>query len=418
MNRRAVAAWTLYDFANSSFAAVVMATIYAAYYAGFVVGNERGEGDLWWGRVVSLSMAIVAISSPVLGTVADRAGVRKPLFVGFTLLSVAATALMATVEPGMVARGFVLGVLGNVGFEGALVYYNSWLTELAPPERQGRLSGWGFAVGYAGSVVALVAALPFVQRGAVHGAFAVTAALFLVFALPAFVFLPRPPGTAVPVSVAAREGLAETLASLRAVLANVGLRRFFAAYFVYEDAMNTVIAFSAVFAAQTLGFPLPRLIVLYVVVQVSALVGALAWAGPTDRLGAKRVVAITLVQWTLVTVVAWFVRTQIEFFALAVLAGTGLGAVQAASRTLLGHLIPPGMESRLFGFYALCGKSAAIIGPLVFGAVSHASGGNQRLAILAVGTFFVVGLALLVRAPDARAAGGSRASSPIAGGAR
>jgi len=122
-------AWTLYDFANSSFAAVILGTIYAAYFAVGVVGNAHGEGDLWWGRVISVSMALVAATSPLLGGLADRAGVRRPLFIGFTALSVIATALMATVEPGMVAWGFLLAVLGNVGFEGALVYYNAYLPE-------------------------------------------------------------------------------------------------------------------------------------------------------------------------------------------------------------------------------------------------------------------------------------------------
>jgi MFS transporter, UMF1 family len=399
MKRRAVVAWVLYDFANSAFAAVVMSTIYAAYFAGFVVGNTRGEGDLWWGRAVSLSMAIVAVTSPILGAVADLAGVRKPLFIGFTLLSIAATALLTTVEPGMIAWGFLLGVVGNVGFEGALVYYNAWLMELAPPDRQGRLSGWGFAVGYAGSIVALLAALPFVKAGAVRSAFATTALLFLVFALPSFLWLPSgPPGRLRPL-VAARHGFGEAMASLRVVLADIRLRRFFAAYFVYEDAVNTVIAFSAIFAAQTLGFPLDELITLYVVVQISALVGALAWAGPTDRLGPKRVVTITLVQWTLVSVAAWFVRTQAQFFTLAVVAGLGLGAVQAASRALLARLVPAGMEARMFGFYTLCGKSAAVLGPLVFGGVSYLAGGDQRLGILAVGGFFLVGMALLGRVP-------------------
>ena len=399
MNRRAVVAWALYDFANSSFAAVVMGTIYAAYFAGLVVGNTRGEGDLWWGRVVSVSMAIVAVTSPVLGAIADLAGVRKALFVSFTLLSIAATALMTTVEPGMLARGFVLGVIGNIGFEGALVYYNAWLPELAPPERQGRLSGWGFAVGYAGSLVALLVALPFVQAGFVRAAFAPTAVLFAVFALPSFLWLPPAPPGRVPLLVAARQGLGEARASLRVVLADVRLRRFFGAYFFYEDAVNTVIAFSAIFAAQTLGFPLAQLITLYVVVQISALVGALLWAGPTDRLGPKFVVSITLVQWTLVSVAAWLVQTQGQFFTLAVVAGAGLGAVQAASRALLARLVPPGMEARMFGFYTLCGKSAAILGPLVFGGVSYLAGGDQRLGILAIGALFLIGLALLSRVP-------------------
>jgi len=194
MNVRAIVAWTLYDFANSSFAAVIFATIYAAYYAIGVVGNDTGAGDLWWGRVISVSMAMVALTSPFLGGIADRAGIRRPLFVGFTALSVTATALMATVGPGMVIWGFVLGVLGNIGYESALVYYNAYLPELAPRSHQGRVSAWGFAVGYAGSIAALVAALPFVRAKSYGGAFLCAAALFGAFSLPAFFLLPQPAG--------------------------------------------------------------------------------------------------------------------------------------------------------------------------------------------------------------------------------
>jgi hypothetical protein len=123
----------------------VFAIIYAAYYAMAVVGNETGAGDLWWGRVISVSMGAVAITSPLLGGVADRAGIRRPLFIGFTALSVMATALMFTVQPGMVVWGFVLGVVGNFGYESALVYYNAYLPDLAPQSHQGRVSAWAFA---------------------------------------------------------------------------------------------------------------------------------------------------------------------------------------------------------------------------------------------------------------------------------
>jgi len=397
VNVRAIVAWTLYDFANSAFAAVIFATIYAAYYAIAVVGNDGGEGDLWWGRVVSLSMGLVALTSPFLGGVADRAGIRRPLFIGFTAVAVAATALMGTVEPGMVVWGFVLGVMGNFAYESALVYYNAYLPDLAPPSHQGRVSGWGFAVGYAGSIVALLAALPFVQKEAYAGAFIATAALFAVFSLPAFTMLPQPARGRVPVRQAAREGGAEVVATARRILARPDLRRFLGAYFVYEDGVNTVIAFAGIFAAQTLGFSMERLIGLYIVVQVSALLGALAWAWPTDRFGPRRVVMITLCQWAAVVVAAYFIETQAQFWGLAVVAGTGLGAVQAASRAFLARLAPRGMEAELFGFYSLCGKSAAVMGPLVFGTVSHAAGGNQRAGILAVGSFFVIGLLLLSR---------------------
>lgn len=288
-----------------------------------------------------------------------------------------------------------VAVLGNIGFEGALVYYNAYLLQLAPAGALGRVSAWGFAVGYVGSIVALLVAPPLVQAKAFAPAFLTTAALFAVFALPAFIVLPAVPGRGVPVMQAAREGGVEVLARIRRILRHQDLRRFFAAYFVYEDGVNTVVAFSAIFAAQTLGFPMDRLIVLYIVVQISALLGALAWARPIDRLGPKRVVLVTLGQWAVVVMAAYLVETQAQFYAVAVIAGTALGAIQAASRTLLTTLVPEGMEAEMFGFYTLCGKSAAIIGPLVFGGVSYAAGGDQRLGILVIGAFFLVGLVIL-----------------------
>jgi UMF1 family MFS transporter len=209
--------------------------------------------------------------------------------------------------------------------------------------------------------------------------------------------LPEPHRGRVSPLRAAREGGAEVVATARRILQFPDLRRFLGAYFLYEDGVNTVVGFSAIFAAQTLGFPMGQLIVLYIVVQVSALLGALAWSWPTDRLGPKRVIMVTLCQWTAVVVAAYFVQTQGQFWALAVVAGTGLGAVQAASRTFLASLIPKGMEAEIFGFYSLCGKSAAVMGPLIFGGISHAAGGNQRAGIVVIGAFFLIGLVLLSR---------------------
>ncbi len=397
MNRRQVVAWTLYDFANSSFAAVIAATIYATYYAQVVVGNAHGEGDLWWGRLISTSMAIVALTSPILGGIADRAGIRKRLFCAATYLSVGATALMATVEQGMVLRGFTLGILGVVGFEGALVFYNAYLPDIASRQWQGRVSAYGFAVGYAGSIVALLVALPFVRVGAFGWCFLSTAALFGLCALPAFLILPEDQRGQVGIIEAVRESVLGTARTVRDVLRFRELRRFLGAYLLYEDGVNTVIFFSSIFAARTLGFGMAQLIGLYLLVQATALVGAFLWGKPTDRLGPKVVILCMLVLWIGVVIAAYFVETQWLFYVVAAVAGSGLGAIQAASRTFMASLIPKGREGEFFGCYALCGKTASILGPLVFGAVSYTLGGNQRAAILAVGLFFLIGLILLLR---------------------
>lgn len=408
--RRTVVAWTLYDFANSAFVAVIPATVYSKYYALAVVGNVRGEGDFWWGLAVTTSMAVVALSSPPLGAIADHAGIRKRLLVLLTCASVGATALMATVDPGEVLWGWLLAVVATVGFEAALVYYNAYLPDLAPPERQGRLSAYGFALGYLGSAVALAAALPFAVAGRYGGAFLVAAGLFGVFAVPAVRYLPPDRPGRLDLASAVRVGFTETRATLRRILRVPALRSFLLAYLVYEDGINTVIYFSSVFAGHTLGFTTAEVIQLYFVVQLSALVGAWAWGRPTDLKGPKFVVMCTLVQWCLVVAAAYFVTTRAQFLAVAVVAGTALGAVQAASRTFMASLISRGEEAEMFGFYALCGKTAAIFGPVVFGVASRLSGGNQRVAIVAVGLFFLVGLLLVARVR----AGGPTGARPAA----
>jgi UMF1 family MFS transporter len=395
--RPAVLAWLLYDFANSAFAAVIPATVYSKYYALTVVGNARGEGDFWWGLSVTLSMGLVALSSPPLGAIADHAGVRKRFLALLTYLSVGATALMATVGPGDVVWGLLVAVVGTVGFEGALVHYNAYLPELAPPDARGRLSAYGFAWGYAGSAAALAAALPFALAGWPGGAFLVAAALFGIGALPAMRYLPADRPGPRTLAAAVRGSFAGTRATLARIWRMPDVRGFLLAYLFFEDGVNTVVFFSSIFAGHTLGFTTPEVIGLYFLVQLSALAGAWLWAAPTDRYGPKRVVACTLVQWCVVVGAAYAVTTKPQFLVVAVLAGSGLGAVQAAARALMASLIPRGQEAELFGFYSLCGKTAAVIGPAIFGTVSRLSGGNQRAAMLSVGVMFLVGLGLLLR---------------------
>jgi UMF1 family MFS transporter len=198
----------------------------------------------------------------------------------------------------------------------------------------------------------------------------------------------------------------ESWTTFREILTMPDLRRFLLAYLFYEDGVNTVVFFSAIFAGHTLGFSTPEVIGLYFVVQLSALAGAWVWGRPIDTRGPRFVVRCTLVQWCAVVLAAFLVETKTQFFLVAVLAGTGLGAVQAASRAFMASLIPPGREAALFGFYSLCGKTAAVMGPVIFGAVSRATGGNQRTAIVAVGVMFVIGLLVLA---------GMRAGGPAAG---
>jgi UMF1 family MFS transporter len=387
-----ILAWCLFDFANSAYSAVIVVTVFSVYYVTYIVGNEHGLGDLWWGRAISMSLLLVVLSGPFFGALADRAGMRKRFFIAFTGLCIGCIALFATLEQGMIVRGFALIAVANFAFESSQIYYNAYLPDIAPPERLGTVSGLGFAIGYLGSIVGLVVALPLVNAKQFNLIWILVAAFFAVFSIPAFL--------AMPTDRANPDRRVNFAHIFRDVLGNERLRRFLLAYFVYFDGVETTIVFSGIFAATTLKFTTPEVIKLFLAVQFSALAGALLLARPTDRWGAKRVISLTLLLWVGVSIGAYLAQSKATFTAVAVTAGLGLGSIQAASRALMASLIPRGKESELFGFYALCGKSSSILGPLVFGAVSYLAG-NQRAAVAAVGVFFIVGLLLLQRVRSA-----------------
>lgn len=406
MNRKRIAAWVLYDFANSVYPVVILGPVFSVFYIEDVVGNSEGLGDQWWGYAMSASVLFVAFSSPLLGSIADLAGVRKRMLLLYTHVCVVSVALFVTIEPGMILWGFALAVVANIGFEGALVYYNAYLPEIAPRERRGFVSGLGFGIGYAGSIAGLLIA--YLTAEQYHLTWLSVAAFFALFSIPTFLFLPRDRSADRTVLQAAVDGITGFRRIVGEVLRERELRRFLLAFFFYIDGVLTVIVFASSFAAKTLSFESGELILLFLVVQVAALLAALALAKATDRLGPRRVITMTLVLWIAIVVSAYFVQSKTVFFAIGALAGIGLGTIQSASRALMSVLIPDGKEAEMFGFYAFCGKSSSWIGPLVFGQLSFALGGNQRVAILVIAAFFIVGLLLLQRV---KAGGGAAVAS-------
>jgi UMF1 family MFS transporter len=396
MDKKQIISWCLFDFANSSYSAVIAAVIFPVYYANMIVGNSAGEGDLWWGRAISLSMLFIALSSPFLGGIADYAGLRKRLLALYTGICVAALSGFSFLTPGAIVTGFMLIVLANIGMEGGLVFYNSFLPRIAPAEYQGRVSSWGFSIGYAGSIASLLIALPLIKTGHYGLTWIATAAFFAIFSLPAFLFLPGDARGDVTSVQAGTRGAEQAWKTIRELWRRKEPRKFLLAYLLYEDGVNTVIVFSSIFAATTLHFGTGELVGLYITVQVTALIGAFVLAKPTDTWGPKKVVMLSLVLWVLVAVTAYFVQIKPQFWAVACIAGLGLGTVQAGTRAFYTQFVPKGSEAEYFGVYSLVGKSSAILGPLVFGAVSSTFG-SQRPAILSVAAFFIIGLILLSR---------------------
>lgn len=391
---RVIRAWCFFDFGNSAFA-VLFPAIFGAWFSGTLVGGEAG--DARWGEIISLSMLIVAITSPFLGGIADYAGLRKRLMAFYTVLGVLCVLGFTVAPVAPLAVVFLLAVMANVAFEGGIVFYNAYLPDIASPEEQGRVSAKGYALGYVGSLVALgFAMLSITVFDWLPGVWISLALQWVLGALPAFRHLPADPPAEKTFWEAGRHGLRETGRTIKRVWAIQPLRWFLLAYLFYMDGVLTVVHFAAIYAEKTLHFARGELIALLALVQVTALAGALLMAGPTDRRGPKWAVRVLLVWWIAVVVAAYFATDKVMFFGVAALAGLGLGSIQSVSRAFMARLIPEGREAEMFGFYALCGKSGAILGPLLFGYLSVAFH-SQRPALLSVAVFYAIGLVLLAR---------------------
>jgi UMF1 family MFS transporter len=403
MNRKQVGAWALFDFANSVYPAVITTVVFQYYFIHAVVGNDELQGDWYWGRAVSLSALIVALSSPLLGAIADRAGVRKKFLLLYVAICVAGVALFTTIEPGMVLRGFVLFVIANVGFEGAMVFYNAYLPDIVPPEKQGWVSGLGFGVGYLGSAIGLMLSIPFVNAGNMNAVWLMVVAFFVIFSLPSFLILPRDEPGSMTVAGAAKWGITSFRQILDEVLKEKELRRFLLAFFFYIDGVLTAIVMAMTLATTTFGLSQTEGTVLFLILQFSALIGAFALAKPTDRYGPKKILTGVLVLWIVAALSIYFVTSKEAFYVLAMGAGLGLGSAQAASRAFMASLIPDGKEAEMFGFYTLCGKSSSVVGPMLFGYVAVVTG-NQRFAVMAISILFITGMLLLQRVKDPKAA--------------
>lgn len=393
MNKK-IFSWCLFDFANSSYSAVISAVIFPVYYTGIVVGNESSKGDLWWGRAISLSMAFVALSSPFLGGIADYAKKRKGFLMVYTVLCIAMTASLYFLKEGMVFEGFLVIIFANIGLEGGLVFYNAFLNDIAEASHQGRVSAWGYGIGYAGSIISLLIALFILKAGHIDLVWPMVAVFFGIFSLPAFFFLPGDEKSLIHPYQAGIAGFRSTMGTFRRLLQNKEQRRFLLAYLVYEDGVNTVIVFSSIFAASTLLFRPEELIGIYLIIQATALAGAFAMAHFIDYWGPKKVVMLSLMLWILTTATVYFIQTKIQFMVIASVAGLGLGTVQAATRAFYAQFIPDGSESEYFGVYSLVGKSSAIIGPLLFGFISSTFQ-SQRPAVLSITLLFLIGLVIV-----------------------
>jgi len=409
-------AWCLYDFANSAHTTVIVTTVYVIYFKSCVVGDAQpGLSDRLWGTANALAAGIVFLTAPLLGAVADLSGRKQHFLVAYAWLCILATAGLAFTGEGTVALAMVLFIASSVGVEGSCVFYNAFLPEVARPGKMERLSGAGWALGYLGGLGCLLAVLPLAKSDPhTHLVPLVVAGWFAVFSIPSLVLLrdrhrpERSPGSPSLLMMGLRR-YAHTLRSLRDYR---NLMRFLTAYFFYNNAVLTVIIFAVAFSHDSLQFTMTDSVILVVVLNVIAAPGAYAFGWVAERAGAKRTIVVTLIMWLLVVagveLSAWpglftVSGAKTVFWIVAGFASLCIGAIQATSRTLVGQLAPEGRSGEFFGFMAFAGKGSAILGPLVFGLASDIFD-SQRVAVLTIGAFFLVGLILVLPVIDPRRA--------------
>ncbi|MBM3546542.1 MAG: MFS transporter [Alphaproteobacteria bacterium] len=412
-SKPALGAWCLFDWANSAYFTVIVTFVFATYFTE-AVATDPTAGTVQWGHATSVAGLLTALLAPILGAVADQGRGRKLWAILFSLLCIFCTALLWQVRPmtSDVTMALSLVVVATLGAEFALVFYNAMLPGLVPSERLGRMSGFGWGIGYLGGLGCLAVALVgFVQTDTpwfgvgkeqaahIRATAPMVALWYLAFLLPFAFLTPDAPGRGYPPSTAIKIGLGQLGRTLKEARQQPDLWRFLLANMLYTDGLTTLFAFGGIYAAGTFGFTFAEVIQFGIALNVTAAIGAVAFGWVDDRMGAKTAIAAGLLGLLVCGAVVLVSSSKLVFWIAALLIGLFLGPVQAASRTWMARYAPEERRAELFGLMALSGKATAFLGPLLLAEITRATG-SQRWGMAIILVFFAVGLALLASIRD------------------
>ncbi|HUX91182.1 MAG TPA: MFS transporter [Gallionellaceae bacterium] len=405
VTRREVWAWAMYDFANSGYTTVVITAIFNAYFVAVIAGNAPWA-TFAWTLSLAISYALIMFVAPLIGAYADAYAAKKKLLIVTTAGCVIFTALLYFAGPGNLWLAILLIIVSNFFFGSGENLIAAFLPELAHGRALGRVSGWGWSLGYVGGLASLGACLAYVSWAQGQGLLAtdfvpvtmlIVALLFALSSLPTFLFLkeraaPQP-------HLQGMNTLQESFARLSHTMQHASryrdLRRFLICTVFYQAGIQAVITLAAIYAQQAMHFTTQQTIMLVFVVNITAAIGAFLFGHLQDRIGHIPTIALTLLGWIIMVLLAWSAQTPAMFWLAANLAGICMGSSQSAGRALVGLLSPAGRRAEFFGLWGMAVKLSSILGPVTYGLVSWITQGDHRLAILITGSYFVAGLLIL-----------------------
>ena len=413
---RTIFSWSIYDFANQPFTTIILTFVYSTFFVDFIAPS--GEiGAVMWGRAVTISSLIIALLSPIMGAIADSGGYRKKFLIFWTWICVIFSILLYYPLKGDVILALSFFCIANIGFEMGGVFLNAYLPEIAPKEKIGRISGYGWSFGYVGGLIAL--AISFVifispqnPINPLNGQSlnldsgeniriinVLIGVWFAIFSVPTFLFLKDNNKKKL---LNNRELIKKAFKSLNKTFKEVKCYKetvkFLLARLVYNDALITIFAFGGIYAKQVFNFTFNEIFLFGIVLNVTAGAGALTMGFLDDLLGGKKTIQISnlgfIVACTLAVIAPEFDNGRIIFWIAGSMIGIFSGPNQAASRSLMGRMIPKNKENEFYGFFAFSGKATSFVGPLLFSTIV-AFTDSIRLGLAVVSILFIIGVILL-----------------------
>ncbi len=446
-NKGEVLAWSMYDFANQPFTNIVVTFIYGTFFTT-VIASDEISGTQQWSYAVTVTAIVVALLSPLMGALADRGGYRKTFMFIFTWLTVLASLALYFVLPGEVLKALIWFVIANVGFEMGAVFCNAYLPDISHSKNIGRISGYGWSLGYLGGLIALALAMVFLVQTEtplfgfgkgeanayenIRATSLLVAVWFAVFSIPTFLFLKdrKPDKKALLKNV--KHTLKDFKQTAKELRSYPQIIKFLLARLVYNDGLVTIFAFGGIYAAGSLDFTFDEIMIMGIVLNVTAGLGSFLMGFLDDRIGGRTTIKVTLLGLMIAIALAvvapdlrpWlqyvlggdavpdYLTSKNIFWAAAVLIGIFSGPNQASSRSLMARFTPEEKKNEFFGFFAFSGKATAFIGPFLFGVLTVMFD-SQRAGISIIFLFFLIGYILLHRVNEPL--GMSQGGNPLEG---